>query len=506
MVFVDAGLLGGGLHCAPSVARQQHDVHARCEQGGDGVGCVRLQLIGQGKCAHGLAAEREVDHAAPIVVRGKAIEDADIDAAFHQQAPASEHAILSTNSCAHAQAAQCRKTFRRHRVAVRALCLHVARQGGGERVFAMRFDCRYAVQRPCAIHRFGPGDILHFGLARGQRAGLVDAEHVDCFQRLQGRCILDQNTCAGAAPHAQHDGNRRRQAQRARASHDQHRNRRGQAVSQGRSRAEPAPGEKAGKRAQHHGGHEPGRDAVGEMLNRCTRAACLGDHRHNLRQERISANLVGAQQQRAVLIHRAGGNPHARFLGDWHGFAREHGFVNLRLAFGHCAIDRNAATRFDAQDIAGHHQIKCDFLFAPIGADAPGVLRRQLHQGANCRIRAFARLQFQHLTEQDQGNDHGGSLEIQRRHALGLEVCRQQIRGKPGQQAEQPGRHRAQADQAEHIQVTCFERGQCALQEWPAGPQHHRRGQHGLQSIEESHAQAFMQMQERRHVTHGQQE
>ena len=55
-----------------------------------------------------------------------------------------------------------------------------------------------------------------------QRARLVDDERVDLLEALERFGVPDQHAGSGAATHADHDGHRRREPQRARARDDQH--------------------------------------------------------------------------------------------------------------------------------------------------------------------------------------------------------------------------------------------------------------------------------------------
>ena len=61
-----------------------------------------------------------------------------------------------------------------------------------------------------------------FGLAFGQRAGLVDHQRVDLLHALQRLGVLDQHAGLRAAADADHDRHRRREPERAGAGDDQH--------------------------------------------------------------------------------------------------------------------------------------------------------------------------------------------------------------------------------------------------------------------------------------------
>ena len=74
----------------------------------------------------------------------------------------------------------------------------------------------------------------HPRLSFRQRAGLVHDQRVDPLEPLERFGVSDQHARAGAPARADHDGHRRRQAERARAGDDQHRNGAHQRVRQPR--------------------------------------------------------------------------------------------------------------------------------------------------------------------------------------------------------------------------------------------------------------------------------
>ena len=113
------------------------------------------------------------------------------------------------------------------------------------------------------------------------------------------------------------------------------------------------PDDESDDRDQHHGRHEPCRDAVGQPLDRRARALRLGDHLDDAGEHGFGADLFGSHHQRAVLVERAGDQPVAVGLLDRHGLAGEHRFVDRGTAFEHDAVDRDAVAGADAQAVAG---------------------------------------------------------------------------------------------------------------------------------------------------------
>ena len=144
-----------------------------------------------------------------------------------------------------------------------------------------------------------------FGLAFGERAGLVDDQRIDALHALERFGIADQHAGLRAAPDADHDRHRCRKPERAGAGDDQNADGRDQRISEARLRAERRPGRERDQRRRDHRRHEPGRHAVGEALDRRARALRRRDHLHDAREQGVAADLVGAHDEAAALIERA---------------------------------------------------------------------------------------------------------------------------------------------------------------------------------------------------------
>ena len=175
---------------------------------------------------------------------------------------------------------------------------------------------------------------------------------------------------------------------------------------------------KASERNGDHGRHEPAGDLVGEPLDRRARALRFRDHLDDLRQHGVAADLFGPHDEAAGLVERAGDDLRARLLGDRHGFAGDHRFVERGAAFDHHAIDRHLLAGPHAQAVADRDSVERDFLLGAVGADAPRRLRREVEQRRIAPEVCFARPQLQHLSEQDQHGDDRGGLEIDRDRAV----------------------------------------------------------------------------------------
>ena len=199
----------------------------------------------------------------------------------------------------------------------------------------------------------GAGDDRHdLRLAFGERAGLVDHQRVDLLHALQRLGVLDQHAVLRAAADADHDRHRRGQAERAGAGDDQHAHRGDQAEGKARLRPERRPGGEGDERRRDHGRHEPAGDLIGQPLDRRAAALRLRHHLHDLRQQRVAADLVGAHDEAAGAVERAADHACVLLLGHRHGFAGHHGFVERGAAFEHDAVDRHLVAGAHAQAVA----------------------------------------------------------------------------------------------------------------------------------------------------------
>src|SRR3546814_6404618 len=75
------------------------------------------------------------------------------------------------------------------------------------------------------------------------------------------------------------------------------------------------------------------------------------------------------------------------------------------------AVDRHLLAGTDTQPIAHLHLVKRHIGFGAVGGNAPGRVRRQAEQRLERRAGLTARLELEHLAEQDKRDDHGGRLE-----------------------------------------------------------------------------------------------
>ncbi len=79
-----------------------------------------------------------------------------------------------------------------------------------------------------------------------------------------------------------------------------------QRKGEARLRPEDRPGDECGKRDRDDKRHEPGGDAVRKPLDRRAAALRFGDHLHDARQHRVAADFLGAHDEAAGAVDRAG--------------------------------------------------------------------------------------------------------------------------------------------------------------------------------------------------------
>ncbi len=141
------------------------------------------------------------------------------------------------------------------------------------------------------------------------------------------------------------------------------------------------------------------------------------------------------------------------------------------------AIDRNFFTGADAETVADvdalERNVALDAVFyetSRFGSEVEERSKGAAGSGAGAKL--------ENLAEQNERGDDGGGLEVERESShTGSEGCRDGVRKKCGDEAEQVGCAGAERDQGEHIQVAVKDGGPGTLEEWPAAPKHNGRGE-----------------------------
>jgi DNA-binding FrmR family transcriptional regulator len=321
-------------------------------------------------------------------------------------------------------------------------------------------------------------DANHLRPALRQGSGLVDHQRVDFFHPLERLGILDQDTRAGAASHADHDRHGRGEAERARTGDDQHRDRGDEGVGETRLRAEHRPRRERDERDEDHRRHEPARDLVGEPLDRRARALRRRHHGDDARQHGVAPDLLGAHDEAAACVERAGDHVIAGFFARRHRLARDQRFIDRRAPFQHDAVDRDFFARAHAQMVVDHDHIERHLFVAAVRAHAPRRFRREIEQRPDRARRLRARAQFEHLPEQHQHGDDRRRFEINRDRAVGTAERRREQSGRERRDRAVEKRDAgAERDQGEHVEIAAHDRLPAAHEERRARPQYDRSGE-----------------------------
>ena len=134
-----------------------------------------------------------------------------------------------------------------------------------------------------------------------------------------------------------------------------------------------------------------------------------------MRQPRLAARLLHADNQRAAAVERTGGYRIAYCFRHGQALAAEHGFVRLALAFQHHSVGRQHLARLHQQHFATrqprHHSF---FHLRRIRIIRQPVAKRrhQLHQPLGRITRLAPRQLFQIAPAQQQEHKHRHRIEI----------------------------------------------------------------------------------------------
>ena len=216
-----------------------------------------------------------------------------------------------------------------------------------------------------------------------QRARLVHHEGVHLAEDLDGFGVSEQHPDARALSGRHHDRHGRGEAERARARDDQDGDGRDERVRHSRLRADQRPGDEREHRGRDHGGHEVGRHRVGQALDGRAGALRLADHAHDLREQGLGADPLGAHDEAAGRVHRGPDDALARVLLDRHRLAGHHRLVHRARALGDDAVHRHLLARPDPQQVADLDLLERHVLLAPIRRHPARLLRREAKKRAN---------------------------------------------------------------------------------------------------------------------------
>ena len=300
---------------------------------------------------------------------------------------------------------------------------------------------------------FANGEDTHdLRLAGGNCAGLVEDDNLRPPCGLKGGGGLEENAvpCADAA--SNHNRDRRREAEGARTTHDEHRNRAGE----GESGLDAAgkPDAERDERDKQDGRNENCRHAVREACDwRLGRGGVLHEA-HNLREGGVLPHPRRAAAQEARDIRRGGGDGRTRRLVDGNAFAREGRLVDGAFALVDNAVDRNVLAGTDEEDVADTNLRGGNLGFASVTHDGRRLGREAQQGGEGARGPALG-MRFEKLADRDERDNHRGALEVVLPHPrLGGGRTAKHLRARHEEEdgdAPGVGRARAECDERVHV-------------------------------------------------------
>ena len=198
------------------------------------------------------------------------------------------------------------------------------------------------------------------------------------------------------------------------------------------------------------------------------------NHLHDPGENRIGTDRAGTEAESAAAVERTAN--HIRTSGLFHGdrFAGDHAFIDKRAALAHRAIDRDpfAGTYEDQVALADLGQRHFDLCAVALNG---GVLRLQPDQAFDRLAGAALGAGFQRATEQDQGDDDRGGLEIDGPRAHGKELRRDEREGRIA-----PCGRGAERDERIHFRRAAQERRHAVAEKAPSRSDQDGGGQNEL--------------------------
>ena len=301
--------------------------------------------------------------------------------------------------------------------------------------------------------------------AHGERAGLVEDDHVEMGQSLQSFAAFEEDAELRAAAHGHGERGGHGQPHGAGTGDDQHGDGVGQ--SQWKRMRGDEPGHKSDERQAQHNGDKDGTGAVGQPLHGRARALRLLDHARDLRQHRGFAQRLRAANHGAVVVERAGQHAAADLARQRRGFAGEHGFVDGGAAFEDGGVDRKAFTGKNKDAVAGLNLFEGhDGLHAI--HDAAGGYGTQPGERVERGQGAALGAAFEALAQEQKADDQQNRVEVDLATGRGPQC---------GVGGVDEGHAGSQADQRVHIGGAVAQGADGAEIDAAAGPGHDNRGE-----------------------------
>ena len=343
---------------------------------------------------------------------------------------------------------------------------------GGERMLGCGFDGRRQGDHLIFVEAGGGQHVRQRRASISQRAGLVEGDEPGVAQSLQRVAIAKQHAERRRAAGPDHDGHGRGKTHGAGAGDDEHRYGCDQRQRKRGRRREDHPAGERQRRRDDDRRHEPVRDPVDLRLDRQLGALRRLDGADDLRQHRLGADLVGTEDQAAGTVQSAAGDPRPSRLGDRHRLAREHGFVDVRAAVTHGAVDRHGFARTDAQHVAHPHEVQSRFDEGAVPLDACRP-RTQAEKPLDRRAGLALGTRLKGATDQDERDDHRRGFEINL-----ISAAREDVRRESRNRREAPGGGGAEHDERVHVGRAVPERRKTGAIEAQPGPKQHGGRQH----------------------------
>ena len=307
----------------------------------------------------------------------------------------------------------------------------------------------------------------------GQGPGFIKNNGGQGVDGLQAFPPFDQDAVFGPFAGPDHDGRGGGQTQGAGTGddHDGHKIQKGEGEP-GR-RAPEVPDHESEHGNDHHHRHENPGHFIGQALNGGLAALGLLHQADDLGQGRFFTNAGGLEGEAAALVQGGPDDLVPGFFVHRQALPGQHGFIHRRLAFPHPAVHRDLLPRAHAEEVTLPDLLERDIRLLSV-ADNPGGFGGQTHQFAD----RFGGLSFgpglQQTSQQNQGDNHGGAVEID----LGLQSARlKKIREKSGHRGIEVGRQGTYGDQGIHVGAAVSGRPPGPGDELLPGPELHRGGQ-----------------------------
>ena len=163
--------------------------------------------------------------------------------------------------------------------------------------------------------------------------------------RSSASAFLHEDAFLRTASDADHDRHGSCQAKCARAGDDEDRDSADDGVCEFWLRPKPHPQDEGERRNSEYHRHEDARDLVGETLNGRAATLGLGDHVHDLPEQRVATNSLGAHDETAGAIDGATRHLVAGGLFHRERFAGDHGLFYAGVTFDYRAINGHPVTR-----------------------------------------------------------------------------------------------------------------------------------------------------------------